>query len=137
MSSYISVLRGPKETSAKTRSVARTMTTGTAICTLPKGSRPLYAVISGIASDAVTSASVSIGTSVTATELINAHDVKTAASGRHAFMVTTGATSFGTVLTADTVIYAKYAEAGGAATVGSWKVTIFYSTGNTLNDDTI
>jgi hypothetical protein len=105
--------------------------------TLPKGARPLYAVISGVASDAATSASVSLGTSTTATELISAHDVKTAASGRQAFMVTGAATSFGAVLTSDTVIYAKYAEAGTASTVGSWKVTVFYTQSNVTNDDTL
>jgi hypothetical protein len=113
------------------------MTSGTAICTIPKGARPLYATISGVASDAGTTATVSIGTSATATELISGHDVKTAATGRHAFMVTGAATSMGTVVTADTVIYAKYAETGGASSNGAWKVTLFYSTGNITNDDTL
>lgn len=136
MSDKVSVQRGPKDVSVKTRNVTRSMTTGTAICTLPKGSRFLYAVISGVASDSATAASVSLGTTTTATELISGHDVKTAASGRHAFMITGAATSAQTVFTTDQVIYAKYAETG-AATVGAWKVSIFYTTGNVTNDDTI
>lgn len=136
MSDKLSVVRGPKRVECKTRNVARTMTSGTAIMTLPKGSRFLYAVISGVESNSATAATVSLGTSATATELISGHDVKTAATGRHAFMVTGAATSAGTVFTTDQVIYAKYAETG-AATTGAWKVTVFYSTGNALNDTTL
>ena len=136
MADKLSVQRGPKDVSAKTRNVTRTMTTGTAICTLPKGSRFLYAVIAGTPSDSATAATVSLGTTTSATELVSGHDVKTAATGRLAFMVTGAATSAGTVFTTDQVIYAKYAETG-AATVGAWKVTIFYTTGNVTNDDTI
>lgn len=138
MSDKTSVLKGPKPIMSKTRNVTRSMTTGTAIMSLPKGARPLYAVISGTASDAGTSATVSIGTSATATELVSGHDVKTAASGRLAFMVTGAATSMGTVLTGvNNPIYAIYAETGTASNAGAWKVTLFYTEGNNLNDETV
>jgi hypothetical protein len=137
MAAKTSVLKGPKDVVAKTRSVARTMTTGTAIMTLPKGSRFLYAIIAGVPSDAGTTATVSLGTTATATELVSGHDVKTAATGRLAFMVTGAATSAGTVFTTDQVIYAIYAESGAASAAGAWKVTVFYSTGNITNDDTL
>lgn len=136
MAANTSVMKGPKDVVAKTRLVTRSMTTGTAIMTLPKGARPLYAVISGVESDSATSASVSLGTTTTANELVSAHDVKTAASGRHAFMVTGAATAFGVPFTANTTIYAKYAEVG-AANQGAWYVTVFYTQGNVTNDDTL
>lgn len=92
------------------------------------------AVISGLyiigdaASDATTSASVSVGTTSTANELINAYDVKTATTGAGYF--TAGAkavaTAMGTKLTVDTPIYAKYTFSGANTSGGPWIVKIEY-----------
>ncbi len=139
MSDKTSVIRGPKECSVKTRVASRTMTTGTLVATLPKGSRIVEFVLSGIASNAVTTATLSIGnTLASANEYVNAHDVKTAATGAGTVLMNGVPGAIGiNVLTADTPIYFKYAETGGASTLGSWVVHIKYTTGNIVNNDTI
>lgn len=122
---------GGKETKIKTRAVGRS-TTAVALAKLPKGTRIIALVLTGTASDSATSASLSFGTSATATELVNAYDVKTAANGQGpSILPSNGAAKFGGVLAADTVIYYKYAE-NGAATVGSWNVHIVYTDGETV-----
>lgn len=137
MSAKTSVLRGPKDLVTKTRNVTRSMTTGTALCTLPKGSRILGIVINGVASDAGTSATLSFGNTATATEYVNGADVKTAASGVGPTWLAGVSGVLGTVLTAETTIYAIYAETGTASNAGSWKATVIYTTGNAINDTTI
>jgi hypothetical protein len=137
MADKTSVLRGPKSLSTKTRSVARTMTTGTQVATLPKGSRIIGFLLNGVASDAGTTATLSIGSTTTATEYVNGADVKTAASGVGPTLLPGVSGVLGTVLTVDTGIFVKYAESGTASAAGAWKVTILYTTGNVTNDDTI
>lgn len=132
-----SVIRGPKDLVTKTRNVTRTMTTGTALCTIPKGSRVLGIVINGVASDAGTTATLSFGTNATATQWVNGADVKTAALGVGPTWLPGVSGVLGTVLTADTTVYAIYAETGTASAAGSWKATIVYTTGNSINDTTI
>lgn len=132
-----SVIRGPKDLVTKTRNVTRTMTTGTALCTIPKGSRVLGIVINGVASDAGTSATLSFGNSATATEWVNGADVKTAASGVGPTWLPGVSGILGTVLTRDTTVYAIYAETGTSSAAGSWKATVVYTTGNSINDTTI
>lgn len=136
MSDKTSVIRGPKQYFIKTRAWARSMTSGTAVATLPKGARLLGFVLGGVASDAGTTATLSVGTSTTANELVNAASVlTTAGAGPTNLAMVSG--KYGTVLTADTTIYLKYAETGTASTVGGGYVTIQYSAGNITNDDTI
>lgn len=137
MADKTSILKGPKALRSKTRAVARTMTTGTALCTLPKGARILAFLLNGVASDAGTTATLSIGSTTTATEYVNGADVKTAASGVGPTLLPGVSGALGVVLTADTVIYAKYAETGTASAAGAWKVTVIYTDGNILDDDTI
>ena len=137
MSTKDSVFRGPKDLVTKTRNVTRTMTTGTALCTIPRGSRILGIVINGVASDAATTATLSFGNSATATECVNGADVKTAAAGVGPTLLPGVSGVLGAVLSADTTIYAKYAETGTASAVGSWKATVVYTTGNAINDTTI
>jgi hypothetical protein len=97
-------------------SVARTDTTARALMALPKG-----AIVLGIslqadtASDAATTATVSVGTTTTATEWVNSQDVKSAAG---VITPTLASGVLNTVLTADTILYGKYAETGTASTVG-------------------
>lgn len=137
MADKTSVLRGPKDVSCKTRSVARTMTTGTALATIPKGSRILALVLSGTASDAGTTATLSFGNTTTATEYVSAQSVLAAGAGDGVQVLKGVSSAVGGVLTADTTIYAKYAETGTASAAGAWEVHIIYTTGNVTNDDTI
>lgn len=137
MTAKTDILRGPKDVAVKTRAVARTMTTGTALCKIPKGSRILGITVQGVASDAGTTGVVKFGTTVTATELVTTHDVKTAATGTGPAWCAQASGAMGTVLTADTMIYGIYAETGGASSVGNWFASVWYTTGNVTNDDTI
>lgn len=137
MTDKVSVIRGPKDVVVKTRSVARTMTTGTALATLPKGSRILALVLSGVASNAGTTATLSFGSTTTSNEYVSAVNALAAGVGNGVNVLSGVAGAVGAVLTADTVIYAKYAESGTASSAGAWKVHIVYTTGNILNDDTI
>lgn len=139
MADKTSVLRGGKGLQTKVRVVSRTMTTGTQIATLPKGARLIGYMLAGVASDAATTATVSLGTTAAnSNEHVSGADVKTAASGRGPTLLpfVSGAGN-AAVPTADTPIFAKYAETGTASTVGGWVVTIMYTTGNITNDDTI
>lgn len=136
MANKTSVMRGGKSLQTKTRNVTRSMTTGTQIATLPKGSRVVMLVLNGVASDSATSATLSFGTTTTATEWVNGYDVKTAANGVGPSVLPGVSGVLGAVLTTDTPVYAIYAE-NGAASVGSWKVSIMYTTGNVTNDDTL
>ena len=95
---------------------------------------PKYAVITGIyviggaVSNAATTGTLSIGTSVTATELMSGYDVKTAATGEGFNLAGAAAvgSAMGTPLTADAHIYGIYAETGTAATAGNWIVAVDY-----------
>ena len=135
MSSKTSVLRGPKSVVAKSRSVARTMTTGTALCTVPKGSRLLGIILTGVASDAGTTATVQFGTTASANELSAAENVLAAGKGNGGFVGLDATAS--SVLTVDTPIYAIYAETGAGSSTGAWVATVLYTTGNGLNDGTV
>lgn len=137
MSDKTSVIRGPKDLLTKTRNATRSMTTGTLVATLPKGSRIVAFVLSGVASTAGTSATLSIGSTTTATEFVNAHDVKTAATGAGVVVMNGVAGGVGSVLTVDTPIYFKYAESGTASGAGAWKIHVVYTVGNAINDTTI
>jgi len=137
MAAKTSILRGPKDVAVKTRDVERTMTTGTALCTVPKGSRLLGISLQGVASNAGTTGTVSFGNTATATEYVTGHDVKTAATGTGVVWCKQVSGAMGEVLTADTVIYAIYAETGTGSSAGNWQATVWYTTGNITNDDTI
>lgn len=101
--------------------VARTDTVASVKAMLPADATVTDIRIVGVASDAATTANVSIGTTSTATEWINAQDVKTAGG------MIRPTTSFSAVnlpnlealpAGSDIQIYAKYAETGTASTVG-------------------
>lgn len=137
MADKTSVLRGPKSVASKTRSVARTMTSATALCTLPKGSRIIGIILNGTASDAGTTATLSFGTSTAANELVNGQSVLAAGAGNGSQYLVGVTGALGGVYATDTVIYAKYAETGTASTAGAWKVTVLFTTGNITDDETI
>lgn len=108
--------------------VTRTDTTAFDAFVLPKGAVIAGAYVLGpVASNAVTTAIIDIGTNPsTADEIVDSFDVKT--NGKGYFAVgSAGGTSMGTQLTADTLYKAKYTESGGASTLGGpWLVKVEY-----------
>ena len=120
-----------RESLEKVVKVVRTDTTAFVGAWLPKDAviTGMY-VIGQAASNAATSASISVGTTATANELLDAYDVKTAATGEG--YNPAGAAAVGTAfmekLTADYPVYAKYVEDGTASSAGGpWYVKIEYS----------
>lgn len=136
-STKTSVIRGPQPASIATRAVARTMTTGTQIATLPKGARLIGIIIEGTASNAGTTATLSFGTNATSNQWVSAFDVKTVATGDGPAFAKFVAGIGGSVLTADTPVFALYAESGTASSAGAWNVSIMYTTGNIVNNTTL
>lgn len=120
-----------KSIQVKRFSVTRAMTAGTdRAFVLPKGAQIIGFALSGTASDAGTTSTLSVGTtSGTPVEYVSAFDVKTAATGS-GFGFLRGVAGVGqTPLTSDTTVYVKIAETGGASTTGSWTLWIAYTTG--------
>ena len=110
----------------KTAQVLRTDTARFDAFALPKG-----AVISGVyvvgttASDAATTATITVGTGASGTELINGYSVK-ANNGFNPVGSSAGS-YVGTQLTSDTLFKAVYAETGTASTTGGpWLVKVEY-----------
>lgn len=92
---------------------------------------PARAILTGIkvlgaaASNAATSASVSVGKTGTDTYFVNAHDVKTAATGLG--QAVPNAQNMGTILDSEVQVTGKYVEAGAASTAGGpWTVVVEY-----------
>lgn len=119
-----------KDLQVKSFPVTRSMTTGTdRAFVIPKNARIMYFVLSGTASDAGTSATLSVGTtSGTPVEYVNALDVKTAATGSGVGVLRGVTAAVGNKLTSDTTVYVKITEVGGASTVGSWWLDVMYVT---------
>jgi len=112
----------------KTVQIKRTDTTAFQAFTLPKGAVIAGAYVMGtVASDAATTATVSVGSNPgTTNECVAAFSVKTNGVGYFAAGATAG-TSVGSQLTADTLIKAVYAETGTASTTGGpWLVKVEY-----------
>jgi len=120
-----------RESLEKVVKIVRTDTTAFVGAWLPKD-----AVITGMyvvgqaASNAGTTATIDVGTTATANELLASYDVKTAATGEG--YNPAGAAAVGSAfmekLTADTPVYAKYTESGTASSAGGpWFVKIEYS----------
>lgn len=137
MADKTSVLRGPKDVLCKTRNVTRSMTSATTVATLPKGSRILGFVLSGTASNAGTTATLSIGNASSGTAYVSAANVLAAGVGNGVQLLNGVASGVGDVLTADTAIRVTYAETGTASAAGAWKLHIIYTSGNGQNDGTI
>lgn len=112
----------------KTVKIKRTDTTAFSAFTLPKGAVIAGSYVMGAtASDAATTATVSVGSNPgTTNECVAAFSVKTNGAGYFAAGATAG-TSVGSQLTADTLIKAVYAETGTASTTGGpWLVKVEY-----------
>lgn len=119
-----SLFRDTKLAYVKTVTVDRTMTAATEIAKLPKGTRVLGFIINGVASDAGSTATISIGDTTSANEFVNGASV---ATGYTNFINAVDSVDMGTVLSTDISVYAKYAETGTASTTGSWQVSILFS----------
>lgn len=130
----------PKDLLVRYAGVTRSMVAGTAIMKLPKGARVIALILNGTASNAGTTATLSIGTTTTATEWVNAADVKTAATGSGTVVLNgvagalgggTFQSSAGPTATSDIIVYAKYAETGGASSAGGWQLAVVHTVGET------
>lgn len=116
--------------SVQFNTIARTDTAAKTLFTLPKGSIPIaIEIFSATASDALTTAVVSVGKTGTNTFFLNTWDVKTAATGTGTqFATGTKVTNlYASVGGADITVVGIYAETGTASTVGgAWTVAIWY-----------
>ena len=110
----------------KAADVERTMTSATELMTIPQGHTILGMTLVGTASDAATTATLSIGNAGSGTAYVNARDVKTAATGT-GLMPLTLAADHQAALTADTKITATYAETGTASSDGDWILYVRYA----------
>jgi hypothetical protein len=135
---------GGKSLQTKRKSVARTMTAATQVATLPRGAVILGFVLSGTASNAGTTATLSIGsTSANANEYVNAVNVLAAGVGNGVQLLNGVAGAVGSMpaggipTTAPLPIWVKYAETGTASNAGAWKLWIIYTTGNDIYDDSV
>lgn len=108
--------------------VARTDTAAKNLFAIPARARPLALILwSSAASDAGTTATLSIGKTGSATFYLNAHDVKTAASGRGQVLPNLGLNLHAVELTPVQVI-GTYAETGVASTTGGpWSIVMPYA----------
>ena len=115
-------------------SVTRTMTAGTdKAFTLPKGATLRMLILSGTASNAGTTATLSVGTtSGTPTEYVNGVSVLAAGVGNGVNVLNGVAGALPAKVTADTPIYVKYAETGAASNAGSWTLTAVWTMGSAL-----
>lgn len=118
-----------KDVILKAFQVSRTDTTASVKCVLPADATIVDVLIVGAASNAATTATVSVGTTSGATELVNAQDVKTA-GGVIRPTTTVGAAFLALEnipATGDITLYGKYAETGTASTSGGpYTVIVFY-----------
>lgn len=109
--------------------IVRTDTTAFDAFILPKGAVPLGAFVTGqTASDAATTAIISVGTNPgTTDDILSAFDVKGSTGAGHYTAGAKQGTGLGTQLTADTLYKAKYTETGTASTTGGpWYVKVSY-----------
>lgn len=118
-----------KDIQIKAFQVLRTDTVASVKASLPADATVINIYMVGVASNAVTTATVSVGTTSAANEWINGQDVKTA--GGMIRPTTSYSTNLPNVeaypLGQDIAVYAKYAETGGASSAGGpYTVVIEY-----------
>lgn len=114
----------------KAKAITRTNTTFPAF-RLPMGARIIGFVLSGIASNAATSAALSIGsTNANANEYVNAFDVKTNGNGVQVLNGVAGAVGQVAVAANDQqqIVYVKYVSSG-AESAGGWTLFCLYTSG--------
>lgn len=119
-----------KDVVVKAFRVARTDTTAAVKAVLPADATIIDIWLVGAASDAATTATVSIGSTSTSTEFVNGQDVKTAGGSIRpstAYQAANLPNLENIPLSGDISVYAKYAETGTASTTGGpWTVFIEY-----------
>lgn len=116
-----------KAVQARVFAVARTDTSAVVKLTLPADASIVDFHISGVASDAATSATISLGSSSAANEYVNGQDVKGGGTFIRPTIIGTAVDQLENIpLGADKQIFAKYAESGTASTVGSWLVVVYF-----------
>jgi hypothetical protein len=118
-----------KDIQVKVFNILRTDTTASVKAVLPADASILDFVINGVASNAATTATVSIGSTSAANEYVNAQDVKTAGGTiRPTSTVSTNIPNIEPIPnTGDLQIWAKYAETGTASTAGGpYTVMVYY-----------
>lgn len=108
--------------------VTRTMTTGTdKAFIIPKNCQIIGYVLSGLASNAGTTATLSVGTtSATPVEHVNAVSVLAGGVGNGVTLLNGVAGAVGGKLLVDTAVFVKYAETGGASSAGNWTLWVVY-----------
>lgn len=117
-----------KDVVVKAFKVSRTDTTAALKAVLPADASIINIDIFGVASNAGTTATLSIGTSATSNEIVNAQSVLT---GGKINVATAWSTNYPNVqpvpLVGDIQLYAKYAESGTASSAGGdWTVVVYY-----------
>jgi hypothetical protein len=119
-----------KDVVVKAFRVARTDTTASVKAVLPADATIIDIWLVGAASDAATTATVSIGSTSTSTEFVNGQDVKTAGGSIRpstSYQAANLPNLENIPLSGDISVYAKYAETGTASTTGGpWTVFIEY-----------
>jgi len=114
-----SLFRDTKLCYVKTVTVDSTMSSVEEIAKIPRGSRILGFIINGAA---VASATISLGSSSSANEFLNAYSV---ASGYANFASSVKSTALGTVRDTDISVNAIVSAASG-----TWQVSILFSQAN-------
>lgn len=117
-----------KDVSVKAFTINRTDTVASVKAMLPSDATMIDFLVFGVASNAGTTATISVGTTSAATELINAQDVK-AAGGliRPTTSVATTLPNVDNPPASDIALYGKYAETGVASSAGGpYTVLVFY-----------
>ena len=122
-----------KDVVIKAFQVATTLTTAAQKLTLPWNASVININMVGVASDATTAATMSIGTTSTATEWINAQDIKTAGGFIQPGTTFSAANlpnleNPGTALNTytDIPVYAKVATTAGSTVGGPFTVFVYY-----------
>lgn len=109
----------------KAAAVTRSMTAATEVATLPSGCTIVGMTLIGTASNAGTTATLSVGNTGSGTAYVNARDVKTAGTGTGCMPLTL-AVDTSAALTADTKVTVTYAETGTASSAGAWVLLVHY-----------
>lgn len=118
-----------KDVQVKVFNVLRTDTTASVKAVLPADASIIDIIINGAASNAGTTATVSIGSTSAATEYVNGQDVKTAGGTiRPTSTLSTNIPNIEPIPnTGDLQLWAKYAETGAASSAGGpYTVMVMY-----------
>jgi len=121
----------PKDGALRFFQLARTETTGVLKCVLPGNASILGFLIWGVASNAGTTATISIGsTSANANEYVNGQSVLTGGLVIPTASLSTNLPNIEPIPATgqDIYLYAKYAETGAASSAGGpWKIAVWYA----------